>query len=368
MAHSPVLRRKEFDRMKLKSKVSAVAGSLAVLALSISSPLALAQAAAAQTPTPAAAPTASTASAPPAQLANLSPFPPPNPKLFTSDAVSVATVNAFLTQLWGYDPARIWQVAAIQKTAAPGVTKIVVFVAQKGVANKTSGTQFFVTPDGKHAIADAVIDFGATPFAAARQTLEASADGAARGAASKNLLLVEFSDLQCPHCKDAQPTMDKLAQDFPGARIVYQSFPLVDVHPSAFKAAAYGYCVEAKSNDAFFKYAQAVFDKQDALTTPETTDQTLGAAVTAAGLDPAQVATCAATPETKAKVDASIKLAEELNVNSTPTLFVNGRPLPMTSIPYETLKTIISFQAVQDGVSTGASNAPATGATAPAAK
>ncbi len=369
-----MLRRKEFDRMNLKSKVSAVAGTLAVLALSVPSSALFGQApaphAASQSaPTPqAGAPAAASAPGSAVQLSNLSPFPPPNPKLFTSDAVSVATVNAFLKQLWGYDPARIWQVAAIQKTPAPGVTKVVVFVAQKGVANKTSGTQFFVTPDGKHAIADAVIDFGATPFAAARQTLETSADGAARGATSKNLMLVEFSDLQCPHCKEAQPTMDKLAQDFPGARIVYQSFPLVDVHPSAFKAAAYGYCVEAKSSADFFKYADAVFAKQDGLNNPATADETLDGAVTAAGLDPAQIATCAATPETKAKVDATVKLAEDLGVNSTPTLFVNGRALPLTSVPYQTLKDIINFQALQDGVSTGASSTPAAGASAPAAK
>lgn len=314
---------------------------------------------------PPSAPTASTASAP-APKANLPLFPPPNMKNFTSDAVSVATVNAFLTQLWGYDPNRVWQVAAIQKTPAPGIIKIVVFVAEKGAAeSKTSGTQFFVTPDGKHAIADAVIDFGATPFAATRKTLQASADGAARGAAGNELLLVEFSDLQCPHCKEAQSTMDKLAKDFPAARIVYQSFPLVDVHPAAFKAAAYGYCVEKQSNPAFFKYAQAVFDTQEALT-PANTDQTLANAVTSAGLNPAEVATCAATPEIKAKVDASIKLAEDLGVSATPTLFVNGRSLPMSNIQYEMLKAIISFQAVQDGVSTGASATPAPSTATPA--
>ena len=53
-----------------------------------------------------------------------------------------------------------------------------------------------------------MIPFGATPFADIRKTLQASADGAARGATGKDLLLVEFADLQCPHCKEAQGTMD----------------------------------------------------------------------------------------------------------------------------------------------------------------
>ncbi len=330
--------------LKSKSAISLFAGAAAVVFAA--STFAYSQAAA---PAPQAQPVA-----PAPQLANLNPFPPPNPKLFTSDLVTMDTVNAFLKQLWGYDPNRIWQVAAIQKTQAPGVTQVVVYVATKGTNQKTTGTQFFVTPDGKHAIADGVIPFGATPFADARQMLLAHADGASRGAAGKDLFMVEFSDLQCPHCKEAQPIMDKIAQDFPNAHIVYQSFPLVDIHPAAFKAAAYGYCVEKKSNDAFFKYAQAVFDTQDALT-PDKTDATLNDAVTKAGQNPTEIAQCAATAATKASVDASIKLAQDLAVNSTPTLFVNGRSLPITNIPYETLKEIINFQALQDGVSTGPS-------------
>ncbi len=82
-------------------------------------------------------------------------------------------MNAFLKALWGYDPNRIWRVEAIQTTAAPGVSKVVVFVSDKTPNAKVQPTAFFVTPDGKHAIAgDAVIPFGATPFADARKMLQ----------------------------------------------------------------------------------------------------------------------------------------------------------------------------------------------------
>ena len=158
----------------------------------------------------------------------------------------------FLKALWGYDPNRIWRVEAIQKTAAPDVSKVMVFVSDKTPNAKVQPTAFFVTPDGKHAMAgDAVIPFGATPFADARKTLQERADGAARGAAGKDLMLVEFADLQCPHCKEAQGTMDQLVKDFPNARVVFQSFPLVDLHPFAFKAAAYGYCVAEAEERCF---------------------------------------------------------------------------------------------------------------------
>jgi protein-disulfide isomerase len=294
------------------------------------------------------------------QTPKADPFPPVNLKYFTAASPTVDTVNAFLKSLWGYDSNRIWRVEAIQVTPAPNVSKVVVFVSDKAPNSKVQPTAFFVTPDGKHAVAgDVVVPFGATPFADLRKTLQARADGATRGATGKDLMLVEFSDLQCPHCKDAQGTMDQLVKDFPNARVVYQSFPLVDLHPYAFKAAAYGYCIQKQKNDAFFIYSAAVFDAQAALT-PETGDETLKNAVTKAGLDPAAVDACAATPAIKDQVNASIKLAQDVGVEQTPMLAVNGHLLPLAGIPYETLKNIISYQAMLDGVSTGATG-PAVG-------
>lgn len=293
------------------------------------------------------------------------PFPPVNAKYFTATSPTVDTVNTFLKALWGYDANRIWRVEAIQKTSAPDVSKVIVFLTDKTSNAKVQTTAFFVTPDGKHAIAgDAVMPFGVTPFAESRKALETRADGAARGATSKDLLLVEFADLQCPHCKDAQGTMDQLVKDFPNARVVYQSFPLVDIHPYAFKAAAYGYCVEKQKGDAFFPYAAAVFETQGGLT-EESEDLTLRNAVTKAGLDPAAVDACAATQAIKDQVNASIKLAQDVGVNETPMLSVNGHLLPMTQVPYETLKTIIAYQATLDGVSTGASAAAVNRSTPP---
>lgn len=322
----------------------------------------------AQTSTGAAATAAKPA--PPLQLQNLTPegppkdpFPPANPKYFTATSPTTETVNAFLKALWGYDVNRIWRVEAIQKTQAPDVAKVIVFVSAKTANAKVQTTEFFVTPDGKHAIAgDTVIPFGATPFADARKALEARADGAYRGSADKNgLMLVEFADLECPHCKDAQGTMSQLAKDYPNARIVFQSFPLTEIHPYAFKAAAYGYCVQKQKNDAFFDYADGVFNTQASLNA-ETGDETLKNAVVKAGLDPAAIATCADSQATKDEVNASIKLAQDLGVDQTPMLAVDGHLLPLTQVPYETLKTIINYQASMDGVSTGA----AAASTAPA--
>jgi protein-disulfide isomerase len=294
------------------------------------------------------------------------PFPPVNPKYFTATSPTVETVNSFLKALWGFDPNRIWRVEAIQSTKAPGVSKVVVFVSEKTANAKVQTAAFFVTPDGHYAIADSagVIPFGATPFAETRKLLQEHADGASRGAASKDLMLVEFADLQCPHCKEAQTAMDQLAKDFPNARIVFQSFPLTELHPFAFKAAAYGYCIQKQKNDAFFPFAAAVFDAQAALT-PDTGDATLKNAVNKAGLDPAAIDACAGTQPIKDQVNASIKLATDAGVDQTPVLSVNGHLLPLTQIPYETLKNIVAYQAVLDGVNSGAAPAATTGTKPP---
>jgi protein-disulfide isomerase len=208
-------------------------------------------------------------------------------------------------------------------------------------------------PDGKHIITgDSVVNFGDHPFADTRQQLQQHADGPYRGSASKDLEIVEFADFQCPHCKEAQANMDKLVADFPKARIVFQNLPIPSIHPQAFQAAEDGLCVaKLGGSSAFFQYAAAVFDGQDGLATPDGATLTLNSAIIKAGLEPAKVTACAAAPEIKATVDASVKLGSDLGINSVPTLVVNGRQVPIGQIPYDILKKIVEFQAKLDGVS-----------------
>jgi protein-disulfide isomerase len=277
-------------------------------------------------------------------------FPPVDPRNFTAASPTPAVVDSFLKAIWGYDENRIWSVAAILKTPAPGVAKVVVFVGDKTNPARSSQAAFFITPDGKHAIADQVIDFGARPFAENRALLEAKADGPALGAKSKDLMFVEFGDLQCARCKDAQDEINNLVSDFPQARIVFQTVPITPDRVIATKAAAEGICVrKAKGDAAYFTYAQSIYDHQAGLTT-DGVDATLAAAAKAAGADSAAAATCAATPETKAAVVAAGTVASDISIDQGPTLVVNGHILPMTGVPYDTLKRIIAYQANQDGI------------------
>lgn len=278
-------------------------------------------------------------------------FPKPDPLNFTAASPTKEAIDAFLQASWGYDESRIWQVQGILKTPVEGISKVVVFVGDKTGKMKPTALLFFALPDGKHIIAgDDVIPFGERPFAEYRAQLQQRADGPYRGSASKDLELVEFADFQCPHCKEAQANMEKLAVDFPKARIIFQPFPLERIHPASKTAAAYGVCVTKQGgSNAYFQFASAVFDGQDGLATPDGATMTLNSAVAKAGLDPVKIKVCSITPEAVAAVDASIKLAMDLNLVQVPTLMVNGRNVPANA-PYETIKQIVVYQAKLDGV------------------
>ena len=300
-------------------------------------------------PAPAQAPSETAPSGPAPAAAPV--FPKPDPANFTAAAPAKETINAFLQTSWGYDDSRIWQVQAVLKTPVEGISKVIVYVGDKSGKMKPTALLFFALPDGKHIIAgDEIVPFGEHPYAEYRAQLQQRADGPYRGTASKELELVEFADFQCPHCKEAQANMEKLAVDFPKARIVFQGYPLEKIHPASRTAASYGVCVTKQGgSNAFFQFVSAVFDGQDGLATADGATMTLNSAVTKAGLDPAKTAVCAATPETKAVVDASVKLAQDLNIQQVPTLMVNGRNVPANA-PYETIKQIVAYQAKQDGV------------------
>ncbi len=296
-------------------------------------------------PAPAQAPSAPAPAAAPV-------FPKPDPANFTASSPTPEAVNSFLQQTWGYDENRVWQVQDILKTPVDGISKVVVFIGDKTGKQKSAALQFFVLPDGKHIIAgDEILAFGEHPFADTRAEVQEKADGPYRGSAAKDLELVEFADFQCPHCKEAQANMDKLATDFPKARIVFQNYPLEKLHPEAKLAASYGVCVAKQGGStAFFQFANAVFDAQDGLGTPDGATLTLNSATTKAGLDPAKIAECAKSPETDQAVEKSVKLAQDLNVNQTPMLLVNGRQIPVGGVPYDTLKQIVQYQAKLDGI------------------
>ena len=270
----------------------------------------------------------------------------PADKAATSPVVNLpseATVDSFMQQTFGYEPNVSWKVSSIKPAPVPGLAQIdVVLASPQG----QQSSRFYVTADGEHAVVGEIIPFGAKPFDHTRKTLEKGISGPSRGPKDASVMVVEFGDLQCPACKAAQPAIEALIAAEPNTRFVFQNFPL-EMHNWAAKGAAYADCVAQASNEAFWKFIAKTYETQADITA-ENADQKLTALADGAGVKGADIAACANTPVTKAHVDASLALGKSVNVNGTPTLFVNGRGMGnISQVPAETLKGLVDFAAKQ---------------------
>jgi protein-disulfide isomerase len=241
-------------------------------------------------------------------------------KASTANLPSEATVDSFLQQTFGYQSDFSWKISSIKPVGIGGLAEVTVVLAG---AQGQQVSRFYVTPDGAHALTGDIIPFGARPFDPVKKLLEKGITGPERGPKDAPVTIVEFGDLQCPACKAAQPTIEALVAAEPKARFVFQNFPL-EMHNWAAKGAAYADCVGRASNDAFWKFISKTYETQADITA-ENADEKLTALAEGAGLKGADIAACAAKPETKARVDASIALGKSVDVTGTPTLFINGR-------------------------------------------
>jgi protein-disulfide isomerase len=256
---------------------------------------------------------------------------------------SEETVNAFLQQTFGYDSAVTWKIASIKPSIAEGLAEVIVTLSN---SQGQSVTTLYVTPDGKHALTGEIMPFGAKPYEPAKEALLKGINGPARGPEKSAVTIVEFSDLQCPHCKDAQPVIEKLLVEEPNARFVFQNYPL-PMHNWAAKASYYADCVGRSSNEAFWKFIQGTFDQQSNIL-ESNADEKLTAIADASGVKGADIAACSAKPDTKSRVDKSIALGQAVGVTGTPTVYVNGRRIGnVVGVPPEVLKGLVEFAGKQ---------------------
>jgi protein-disulfide isomerase len=233
-----------------------------------------------------------------------------------------STVDAFLHQQFGYQSDLTWNIASIKPSVIEGLAEVTVVLASP---QGQELSRFYVAPDGAHALVGEIIPFGARPFDPMRKILEKGINGPSKGPKDAPVTIVEFGDLQCPACKGAQPTIEALVAAEPNARFVFQNFPL-QMHNWAAKGAYYADCVARSSNDAFFKFVAKAYESQSDITA-ENADEKLTAIAAEVGVKGPDIAACAATPETKAHIDASIALGKSAEVTATPTLFINGRKI-----------------------------------------
>ena len=252
-------------------------------------------------------------------------------------------VNGFLKYTFGFDEGTTWKIVKIQPSSN-GLAEVNVVVAQK---EQQAAYKLLVTPDGKHVVVGDVIPFGVKPFEPVKKELEAGATGPSKGPATAAVTIVEFSDFQCPHCKDAQPAVEKLLTAHPDIKFVFQNFPLT-MHDWARKAASYADCVGRADKTAFWKFSSDVFERQGDITLSNS-DEKLTALADAAGVKGTDIANCAGKPDTDTRVQKSIDLGTSVEVTSTPTFFINGRKINnMVGIPDDVLTKILAFHAKED--------------------
>lgn len=166
-----------------------------------------------------------------------------------------------------------------------------------------------------------------------RQQIELTAGDRSKGPDDAPVVIVEFSDFECPFCGRATATLDALMDRYPERiRFVYKDFPLPN-HPNAFKAAEAGHC--AHDQDMFWEYHDRLFAMQDALDV-----ESLKTYADELGLDAGEFNACLDDGRHAESVDREMADGRSLGATSTPTLFINGRPV-LGALPLDAFDRIV---------------------------
>ena len=169
---------------------------------------------------------------------------------------------------------------------------------------------------------------------APRHEVALAATDPSLGSASAPVTIVEFSDFQCPFCQSVAPTLKRVRETYGDkVRIVWKDFPLTQIHPQAFKAGEAAHC--AGEQGKFWEYHDRLFANQQALGPGDL--KKYGADL---GLDTAKFNACVDSAKYGDRVREGVEQGSKLGVNSTPTVYINGRLLSGAQ-PYETFVAVI---------------------------
>ena len=140
--------------------------------------------------------------------------------------------------------------------------------------------------------------------------------------------VVEFSDFQCPFCKSYfDDTHKQLVDKYITTgkiKFYFRHFPLNSIHPNAQKAGEAAEC--ANEQNKFWDYHDLLFENQAAWSALTGTDVTNSFTEQARqlGLDTDQFRSCLDTDKYKSRVDEDTAAGQKVQVDGTPTFFING--------------------------------------------
>lgn len=169
-----------------------------------------------------------------------------------------------------------------------------------------------------------------------------SADDHIIGSPNAPVVLIEYSDFQCPFCSMVHPTLKSIVDNSHGQIAwVMRDFPLTSIHPEANGAANAAECIaEQLGNDGWWKYADTVFANQDKLN-PAYSRQL----AQQFGADMEQYDSCVASSKYQSKIDAQEQEAESNGGQGTPYTVIYGHG---KQVPVSGAQPASSFQAVID--------------------
>lgn len=147
-----------------------------------------------------------------------------------------------------------------------------------------------------------------------------------KGPKDAPVTIVEFSDFQCPACRQAAFRLNDVLAKYEGkVKFVYRDFPL-NRHVDALPAAVAANC--AQEQGKYWEYHDLLWQNQQALK-----DADLLRYADQVKLDRAKFETCLKDPKQQEEVRKDLEAGEQYGVNSTPTFFVNGRIVSGANMP-----------------------------------
>ncbi|MEX2052595.1 MAG: DsbA family protein [Candidatus Paceibacterota bacterium] len=136
------------------------------------------------------------------------------------------------------------------------------------------------------------------------------------GNPNAKIIIVEYSDLDCPYCKVFHQTMQQVVASNQNVAWVYRHYPIPALHPDAFKKAEATECAwEQGGNDAFWAYTDKLFEETYSLSELPNLAQSLGLNVNTFN-------TCLSSGKYAAKIQADIDGGNLAGVSGTPSSFI----------------------------------------------
>jgi protein-disulfide isomerase len=256
-------------------------------------------------------------------------------------ALDKAVFEAYVRHLFVMNSEISVQVSDAKPSQLPGFVDVVVH-ASKGEASQDF--PFLLSKDGSKILQAVVYDVNSNPFKPDLDKLKTEFQPS-YGTPGATVVLVTFSDYECPHCKDeAAMLRQNLLTAYPKqVRLYFKDFPIEAIHPWAKPAAIAGRCVFRQNPSSFWSYHDWIFAHQADITAANLKDKVMEWAKGEKDIDVLQLGRCMDTKATEAEVDKNLAEGRALEVNATPTLFVNGRRIAQI-IDWPNLRAIIDYE------------------------